>query len=137
MTMERNCKWLSLTSIKIWSHPASQKHFRIDCESELQVLHKAHRQFTISCFSLDWNIDLEIIKGNEYQKPLKYFMNVGDDVMSQTKLILLNLRTAFDAIQMNNCTTFENYKKAFVIADDFLNLLNEFLVFCNIYLKYS
>lgn len=80
---------------------------------------------------------MEIIKGNEYQKPLKYFMNVGDDVMSQTKLILLNLRTAFDAIQMNDCTTFENYKKAYVIADDFLNLLNEFLVFCNIYLKYS
>lgn len=64
-------------------------------------------------------------------------MNVGDDVMSQSKLILLNLRTEFDALKMNDCTTFENYSKSFVIADDFLHLLNEFLVFCSIYLKYS
>lgn len=103
----------------------------------MRVIQRAHRKFTQSCLSLDWKEDLVIIKGNEYQKPLKYFMNVGDAVIFQTKMILLNLRTAFDAIHINDCKTFENYKKSFVIADDFLNLLNEFLVFCSIYLKYS
>uniref|UniRef100_A0A336MRW3 CSON003783 protein n=1 Tax=Culicoides sonorensis TaxID=179676 RepID=A0A336MRW3_CULSO len=99
----------------------------IDVESHLNNLTKSHRKFTSSCFQLDWTLDLGIIRGNESQKPLKYFMNTGNDVITESKLITLNLRTAFDAIQLADSITFENYKKTFVLADDFLNLLNEFL----------
>uniref|UniRef100_A0A336L396 CSON002708 protein n=1 Tax=Culicoides sonorensis TaxID=179676 RepID=A0A336L396_CULSO len=97
-------------------------------ESHINNLTKSHRKFTSSCFQLDWNMDLDIIRGNESQKPLKYFMNTGNDVITESKLIALNLRTAFDAIQLGDSITFENYKKTFVVADDFLNLLNEYLV---------
>ncbi|XP_063705903.1 uncharacterized protein LOC134834992 [Culicoides brevitarsis] len=109
----------------------------VDCESELLILQRDHRTFKQTSICLNSPKDSEIFCGNEYQKPLSYFINIGDDLISEAKLILLNLRTAFDVLQMNDVPSFENYRKSFVVADDFLHLLNEFYAFCTIFMKYS
>lgn len=104
---------------------------------ELSTFQKRYRSFVGAAYNLDWDADLKIFKGNEYQRPLTYYIDIGDQIFKESKLILLNLRAYFDVLEMKNCMTFEDYKKCFIIAEDFLNLLNEFVVYCDIYLKYT
>lgn len=109
--------------------------FRKDCEHELDKLQDLYHKLNHTAMQLDWEADLDLIKGNECQRPLSYYHEKGGEVVREARFIVMNLRLVFNAIQLNDCTTIESYKKAFKVGDDFLDLLSEFYVFASIFIK--
>lgn len=103
----------------------------------MDSLQDKYRSFERTCTKLDWESGVELIKGNQFQRPLCYYLEQGETVVHEARFILLNLRTVFSAIKLHDCTTVEEYKKAFKVADDFLDLLSEYYVFASIYLKHN